>query len=445
MQPTQVLDTMASNLTSSTSRDAIAYINGHIYTVNESQAWAEAFIVSPSGHFTAVGSSIDIRAQAMKDDLVIYDLQNQFIMPGIHDAHMHVLYSGFSMLNNVPLDMETSAENLAARMREGSCSCAYAHAFGNWIVGDAFYIPGFDRNCLDAEFPNEPVYIQAGAGHSIYANTALLKQAGYDVENEPNGQAMRIVRRDDGSLTGELSETAMDKAALALPPPTLSHVKRALKAGLRSAHKVGVTSLQEASANTLILHALSEMEEEGTLDMDIYAHIVDSPEFLSREPRPSSQALIEKAETFASRHVHTNFVKFVLDGVPVPPLFTHCGLDAGNQPDESKLIVPDLRERILHHDLKGRTIKIHATGHGSVRYALDAIAAARQQNQNGRRHEIAHCNSVHKDDFPRFKELNTTAEMSPAFFFDHPLGASAPENFVSLLKRIALRHLIILT
>jgi predicted amidohydrolase YtcJ len=420
---------MATTVSTNTPQDAVAYINGQIYTVNASRPWVEAFIVSPDGHFSAIGSTKDIRAQALEQGLVIYDLRNHFVMPGIHDAHMHVLYSGLAMLGNVPLPLDTTADNLAERIKEGACTCAYAHAFGNWILGDAFHIPDFDRKCLDAEFADEPVYIMAGAGHSMYANAALLKQAGYDVEDEPDSQAARIVRREDGSLTGELSEAAMNKAALALPKPALSHVKRALKTGIKAAHKVGVTSLQEASANTLQLQALSEMDKEGSLNMDVYAHIVDSPEFLSREPRPSTQALIEDAEAYASQHVHTNFVKFILDGVPLPPLFTHCELDAHNQPDQSKLIVPDLRDRILHHDKHGRTIKIHATGHGSVRYALDAITAARQQNPNGPKHEIAHCNSVHEDEFPRFKQLDVTAEMSPAFFFDHPLAASAPETF----------------
>ena len=420
---------MAGTLTPNTSRDAVAYINGTVYTVNTSQPWAEAFIVSPEGIFSAVGSTKDIKAQAIKSGQVLYDLRKQFIVPGIHDAHMHIMYAGFAMLNEVSLDLGTTSENMAERIKEGACTCTYAHAFGNWVTGNTFNVPDFDRSCLDGEFPDDPVYIMAGAGHSMYANTALLKEAGYDLENEPDAQAARTVRRTDGSLTGELSETAMNKAALAIPRPALSHVKRALKTAIKQAHKNGVTSLQEASANSLILGALSEMEHEGALDIDIYAHIVDSPEFLSREPRKSTQALIETAGNLSSKHVHTNFVKFILDGVPLPPLLTHCGLDAQDQPDASKLIVPDLTERILHHDRRGRTVKVHATGHGSVQYALDAIALARKQNPNGPKHEIAHCNSVHSAEFPRFKELNVTAEMSPAIFFSHPFTASAPELF----------------
>lgn len=52
---------------------------------------------------------------------------------------------------------------------------------------------------------------------------------------------------------------------------------------------------------------------------------------------------------------------------------------------------------------------------------LDAYAAVRQKNPHGPRHEIAHCSGVHEDDYKRFQPLNVTAEMSPAFFFDHPI------------------------
>ena len=83
------------------------------------------------------------------------------------------------------------------------------------------------------------------------------------------------------------------------------------------------------------------------------------------------------------------------------------------------------------------TVKIHCTGQGASRLALDAFAAARQGNPNGPRHEIAHCSGVHDDEYPRFKELNVTAEMSPALFFKHDMFASsgiAEWNFKKMLQ-----------
>jgi predicted amidohydrolase YtcJ len=275
----------------------------------------------------------------------------------------------------------------------------------------------------------------------MYANTALLNKAGYDIQNEADSQASFFVRRSDGSLTGEMRELAMTKASLALPKPDPAHIKKALDRGIQEAHSAGVTSLQEPSANSVLMRALAELERQGALKMVVFTHVVDAPEHLAGESRKDLHALIETVNKFESPHVHTDYIKFMLDGVPVPPLYTQCDLDSNGQPDESKVTVPDLVERILHHDAAGRTVKIHATGHGSVRMALDAISQARKQNPGGPKHEIAHCNSVHEEDYARFQQLNVTAEMSPAFFFMHPAGAATPElfdwNFPKFMERNA--------
>ena len=307
---------------------------------------------------------------------------------------MHILYAGLTLLSETDLGMGTTGANVAERVAEKSCECAYAHAHGEWLLNNALSVQDFDRSNLDHDFPDTPVYIRVGAGHNMYANTALLKRAGYDVEQEPDSHAARFMRREDGSLTGELSELAMNKAALALPKPAISHCKRALKAAIKQAHKVGVTSLQEPSGNTALMTALSELEKEYALKIDYYTHLVDAPEYLGGEPRSDLHALTESADKFESEHVHTSFVKFMLDGVPIPPMLTHCGLDEHGNPDESKIAVPDLAERILEHDRKGRTVKVHCTGRGTTRKALDAIEQARKQNSKGPKHEIAHSNSV---------------------------------------------------
>ena len=65
---------------------------------------------------------------------------------------------------------------------------------------------------------------------------------------------------------------------------------------------------------------------------------------------------------------------------------------------------------------------MHATGDGSLRAGLDAIAAARKANGNSRlRHEIAHAELIHADDIPRFKALNAVAELSPILWYPSPL------------------------
>ncbi|KAH7042273.1 hypothetical protein B0J12DRAFT_579564, partial [Macrophomina phaseolina] len=65
------------------------------------------------------------------------------------------------------------------------------------------------------------------------------------------------------------------------------------------------------------------------------------------------------------------------------------------------------------------TCKIHCMGYGGAKAALDAYQSLREKRPDGPRHEIAHCTRVLPEDFPRFKRLNVTAEMSPAMCFDN--------------------------
>lgn len=377
--------------------ESVAYYNGKVYTLDDSGRVAEAFIVTPQGRFTTVGTSEEVLQTAAAHGMITYNLHGRFVMPGIHDAHVHLLSAGISYLSGINLAGDTTIENIGARIQEGQCACAYQHAFQDWIVGNTFSIPEFDRASLDKKFPDTPVIIQGGAGHSAFLNTAGLKKAGYDVDNEPDVAGAKFSRRPDGSLTGELGELAMNKAMLTKGNPNMAHAKRAITEAIRRLHRVGVTSCQEAATNTVILHALRELDRNNALKLDIAAHSVYAPEFLANERQSSLKVLIDQAPELATEHVRTSFVKIMLDGVPLPPLFSSAGIDSNGNIEQDKILVNDVVEAVKQFDQRGMTVKLHATGPGSTRLAFEAIEAARKANtSNSRtRHEIAHCNGIH--------------------------------------------------
>ncbi|RYN56073.1 hypothetical protein AA0117_g13279 [Alternaria alternata] len=342
--------------------------------------------------------------------------------------------------------MEATHLNIAEKVKHGSCACQYMNAYQDWVLAGAYNNQGFpdgiaDRKYLDKLFPDQPVVVSGGAGHAILLNTAALTQAGYDVENEPDAHGAKFFRRPDGSLTGELAESAMTKAALTIPAPSRAHIKRALKHAIRLAHKAGVTSMQEASSNTILLRVLNEMDREGSLNIDVYTHIVHDNEWLASESKESLQQLLDVADQHASKHIDTRFVKIMMDGVPLPPLFTQAGLNEQGDIDYSKIIPENVEEAVRKYDKKGLTVKIHCTGSGATRHALNAIEAARETNPGGPRHEIAHNSGVHDDEFKRYAPLNVTAEMSPAEFFVHPAttasGGLMDWNFTKMMDASA--------
>jgi len=209
------------------------------------------------------------------------------------------------------------------------------------------------------------------------------------------------------------------------PKPGFDYVKLALKKAQEKLHAAGVTSCQEAATNTLLLKGLQELENESSLKLDMFTHIVYAPDWIGEETSESLHALIDQADTYRSKHVDTRFVKIILDGVPLAPYYTQAGLDSTGSTEESKLFILNVSEAIQKYDERGMTMKVHCTGQGATRLVLDAYAEARKRNFLGPRHEIAHCSGVHDDDYTRFRELNVTAEMSPAFLFSHPLTAAS--------------------
>lgn len=155
--------------------------------------------------------------------------------------------------------------------------------------------------------------------------------------------------------------------------------------------------------------------------MDISTHIVYAPDWIGEERTETLHKTLDQAAMYKSKHVDTRFVKIILDGVPLQPYMTHAGMNDHGQVDKSKFFILNVHEAVRKYDNMGMTVKIHCTGHGATRLFLGAIEAIRKSNPDGPRHEIAHCSGVHDDDYSRFKDLNVTAEMSPAFFFSHPV------------------------
>ncbi|KAE8321388.1 amidohydrolase 3 [Aspergillus sergii] len=420
------------------SRAAAAYIHGHVYTVDERKPWAEAFIVSPSGRFEAVGTNEEILDLAKEQSLPTYDLKNVFVMPGIHDAHTHLLLASMQKLNEIDIGSGSTAATIVANIKNGlsACACACAHVRGDWLIAN-FYAGGnfpdgkIDRKYLDDAFPDRPLLVRDISCHNIVLNSAGLERAGYDTEAQEDPPGGKYVRRPDGSLTGELVEAATTQAWSRLPQPPVSYVKEAILYGIRMSHRFGITSVQEASANTVYLHALRELEQENRLQMEIFPHIVHAPETFAAESQETLHDLIDRSDTFCSEHVHTRFVKFWMDGAPIPPHFTHCDLDPDGFPDENKLLLSfdALLSALIQHDARGMTCKIHCAGEGSVRRALDVLEIVRQSNPAGPQHELAHCNTIHRDDIPRMAKLRITAEMSPAIFHETSLTANFPHIF----------------
>ncbi|WP_136162107.1 amidohydrolase [Sphingomonas flavalba] len=394
-----------------------AYVNGRIYTVDAARPWAEAILVR-DGRIAAVGSSADISAALGAGGKVV-DLGGRMAMPGIHDAHSHLLFSGLKNLYECRLSPDAKATDYAGQLCE--CVRCMGGKLGDWVIGGDFNQllsePGtVDRKFLDEAFPDRPVFLTDWSLHHGLANSRALELAGIDAATEdPFGG--RIVRREGSDEpTGELVERATWKVVNVIPQRDPDIYRDALKWALKTASRFGVTSAQEASATRPELEFLKAFDEDGSLPMRVAAHIPWREEHFGMATSEELDRLIAGRHAYSGRNVRTDFVKVFMDGTPLAPHFTDAQLDPETgMPVPGKLLFERevLAEALKAWDRAGITAKIHCTGDAAVQRVLQAIADARASGACETIQEVSHCCFVNADDLKRFADLNVTAEMSP--------------------------------
>jgi predicted amidohydrolase YtcJ len=417
---------------------SIAFLNGRIYTVHRSMPWAEAVLIE-NGVFSVVGTDEQVRAAAPEGTEFV-DLQGRMAMPGLHDAHTHLLFSGLKFKYEARLTPAASPAEIVHDL--GECHCADLVSEGEqpWIVGGEFLPAAFpegqlDRKFLDAAFPEQPVFLYDYTIHHALVNSRALEIAGLSDESQdpPGG---RLVRREGSNeLTGELVEHARWPVMRAMPNYRAEIYRDAVSWAVSTCHRFGITSVQEASASPQALAAYRDLDLDGRLDLHVAAHMVWREEGFGMATTAELDHTIAERESFATEHLDTGFIKIWLDGAPLPPHMTQADLDAhgGIDPDNILVEAGQLTDVLSGFDAAGLSVKIHCAGEGSVRAALDAFEAVRQTNGQGPVHEIAHCTFIHDDDYKRFGQLNVVAEMSPAIWHIEEYGLQDGYKFRTIL------------
>ena len=419
------LAVLAPSASPAASRSAdTLLINGSIYTVNPAQPWAQALAIT-DGHITYVGSVAGAKAlqgQATK----VVDLKGRFVMPGLVDEHVHPVMGGLKELFQCNFAFTATPDDIAKAIS----ACAAKTPEGSWIRGGQWGSSFFDqyklespRVFLDRVAAGHPVALIDDSGHNAWVNTAALKVAGLSAAT-PNPEGGTIVRGADGEPNGVLLETAARILDTAIPQWSDAQVLAAARAAAHIANAYGITAIKDAGASfDQSGAAFNQLDKAGELTLNV-AICARTP-YGGRSVPLDYEQIERQRSLYRFTHVHTEFVKFFLDGVPTPARTaamldpyvadTEHGADfRGSLHFDAGLLARDVTEL----DRRGFTVKMHATGDGSVHAALDAVEAARKANGNsGNHHEVAHAGFVAAADIPRFAKLDAIPDFAPYLWF----------------------------
>lgn len=200
----------------------LVFQNGKIYTVDESQMWAEAIAIK-DGEIIFVGTDTDAEI-FIGENTSVEDLGGKMMMPGIHDVHLHPLEAASDnfqfIVNEGVTDPEDYGLDVETAMQENPGT--------GWLLGWGFDLEVLFEatrspiEILDEVAPNRPVGIMELTSHSIWANSKALELMGITIDSE-NPIGGIIMREDDDSPNGIFMDNAGNLLIdLALPVTTQS-------------------------------------------------------------------------------------------------------------------------------------------------------------------------------------------------------------------------------
>lgn len=401
--------------------------NARIYTVDGTGSWASAVAIK-DGKYLYVGDAAGADSFLGKQTGRV-DLQGRMLMPGINDAHAHPWQGGVKTLYQCNFAFTATPDEISAQLRD----CIAKSADASWIVGGQWtsdFFRTYDipspRAFLDAISTEHAIYLNDDAGHNAWVNSRALELAGLD-RNTPDPVGGTIVHDPQGEPNGLLFEEGRAPVSSLVPDWTLEQYTAAISEAIRQANRFGLTGVNEARALPAVLAAYRDLDTAGQLTAHVVANHQTPREY--RDYPLDIDTIVAARDTYRSPHLHTDFVKFFLDGVPTASrtalmLQDYISDEAHPQRTRGMLMIErqTLAKDLVALDKLGFTAKIHAAGDGSVRVALDALQKVRKANgSSGLRHELAHAGFIDPQDLPRFAELQVTADLSPYIWYPSPI------------------------
>ena len=382
-------------------------VNG--YTLSDGELMQFEAIAVQDGRVVETGPASALLDRYSEFEQV--DGGGQTMLPGLIDAHTHVMNLGFQELDVNVQGIESLEETLE-KVRQ--------HAEDNpdleWILGRGWNQVLWEENefptaaDLDRVVPDRPVFLRRVDGHAAWANTRAMELAGIN-DDTPDLQGGVIQRDENGKATGIFIDTVMGYIGNVIPPRTAAEKRRAFELALEKIASHGITSVHDARTNNETWEMYKEYADDGMLLTRIYAMAAGTGDEFD------VMAANGPVNSYADDMLSMRSVKISADGA-LGSRGAALLEDYSDDPGNRGLLFFDqdvLNEMLLKGASAGFQMNIHAIGDAANRQVLDGFEYISNElgNQAALRHRVEHAQVVNLDDIPRFVDLNLIASMQP--------------------------------
>ncbi len=364
-----------------------------------------------SGRLLDIGS-----AEAMLQlypDAPRIDAGEATVVPGLIDAHAHLVYLG-DALAQADLTGTRSRAEVVERLKAFEKKLAP----GEWLLAGGWDQNRWDDTAfptvadLDAAFPERPLYLDRVDGHAGWVNSAAIRVA------EKNGKSLsgnwqpdggRIVRDAAGKPSGVLVDAASSLVRAHIPPVQDAAREQRLQAALHAAVSNGLTGVHDMGVSREDLALMKRLADQGKLPLRIDAYADGNQGALD-------DLCKHGLYTHAGGRLQMHGVKLFMDGA-LGSRGAAMLADYSDDPHNRGLLVTspeDFEVAVRKADGCKVQVATHAIGDRGNRIALDTYEKVLGAHKgNDHRWRVEHAQVVSLEDIPRFAKLGVIASMQP--------------------------------
>jgi len=338
---------------------------------------------------------------------LIIDGHGKTMLPGLIDAHGHVLGYGHSLLR-VDLLNTTSEFDAVNRAK----AYAKSNPSTSWVLGRGWNQVQWPSNTfpsaksLDKAFPDTPVWLRRVDGHAGWANSKAMKLAGItSATQSPKGG--EIIKDSNGKPTGVFIDNAMDLITGSIAKPSRQEDKLALTKAMASLASMGLTSVHDAGINQHEMTLYKDLASENNMTIRINGMLYLPSENWQQQLAQGPYKTHDDMFAF-------NSVKIQADGA-LGSRGASLIKDYSDHAGHRGLLLHDNKNLQHYIDVSmkaGFQVNTHAIGDNANKLILDIYQQAISKSKTkSLRHRIEHAQVLRLEDIPRFTSLNVIASM----------------------------------
>ncbi len=336
------------------------------------------------------------------------DAGGKVMVPGMIDAHVHVMDIGFAALT-LDLSDTTSLEDALARIK----AFAEENPGRPWILGrgwnqEKWGLGRFPTAAeLDAVVADRPVWLERADNHANWGNTLAITTAGVTAKT-PDPAGGKIIRDAKGAPAGVFVDNAVQLVGKVVPPPRPEDRDLAFARAQEVLLAKGVTAVADMGTEMADWTTFRRAGDAGRLQIRIMAY-ADGFETLETVAGP------EPTVWLYDDRLRMGGIKLYLDGAlgsrgAVLKAPYHDDPGAKGLPLLSPTQLRNLMSRAAMDNFQ---TAVHAIGDGANAEVLAAIEELSESYRGDRRWRIEHAQIVDPADLPMLGKHGIIASMQP--------------------------------